>query len=148
MSATPDTSPGSSLAELSREDCLRRLASFSVGRLAVALPGEPPVVVPVNYVLDGEVIVFRTGVGHKLLILREQAAASLEIDEIDPFHRRGWSVLVQGRAYEAAPSEVRHLRVEPWAGEPRERWVRLVPTRITGRTIRLPEPHRDGRAYL
>jgi nitroimidazol reductase NimA-like FMN-containing flavoprotein (pyridoxamine 5'-phosphate oxidase superfamily) len=138
----------STLDELSREDCLRRLASFSVGRLAVAIPGEPPLVMPMNYVLDDEVVVFRTDLGHKLLVLREFTEASFQIDEIDPYHRSGWSVLVQGHAYEAAPSEVRHLRVDPWAGGSRDRWIRLVPARITGRTIRLPEPYRDGRAYL
>jgi nitroimidazol reductase NimA-like FMN-containing flavoprotein (pyridoxamine 5'-phosphate oxidase superfamily) len=136
------------LDELSREDCLRRLASFSVGRVAVARPDEPPLVMPVNYALDGEVIVFRTDPGHKLLVLREHTAASFQIDEIDPFHHGGWSVLVQGHAYEAVPSEIRHLRVRPWAGGRKERWVRLVPNRITGRTIRLSEPYLDGRAYL
>ena len=136
------------LDELSREDCLRRLASFSVGRVAVARPDEPPLVVPVNYILDNEVIVFRTDPGHKLLVLREHTAASFQIDEIDPFQHGGWSVLVQGHAYEAAPYEIRHLRVQPWAGGAKERWIRLVPSRITGRTIRLAEPYLDGRAYL
>jgi nitroimidazol reductase NimA-like FMN-containing flavoprotein (pyridoxamine 5'-phosphate oxidase superfamily) len=136
------------LAELSRQDCLRRLRSFDVGRLAVARPHEPPFVLPVNYVLDGEVIVFRTDPGQKLLVLRDHTEASFQIDEIDPFHRCGWSVLVQGHAYEALPSEVRHLQVRPWAGGAKQRWVRLVPTRITGRAIRLPDPYVDGRAYL
>jgi nitroimidazol reductase NimA-like FMN-containing flavoprotein (pyridoxamine 5'-phosphate oxidase superfamily) len=136
------------LVDLSREDCLRRLAAFSVGRLAVSLPGEPPLVLPVNYVLDDEVVVFRSDLGHKLFVLRDHTEASFQIDEIDPFHRTGWSVLVQGHAYEAVPSEVGHLRLRPWAGGRKERWIRLVPARITGRTIRLPEPYLDGRAYL
>jgi nitroimidazol reductase NimA-like FMN-containing flavoprotein (pyridoxamine 5'-phosphate oxidase superfamily) len=116
--------------------------------LAVALPEEPPLVVPVNYVLDGEVVVFRSDVGHKLMVLREHTAASFQIDEIDPFHRNGWSVLIQGHAYQAARSEIKHLELATWAGGPREHWFRLVPRRITGRTIVLPEPYRDGRAYL
>jgi nitroimidazol reductase NimA-like FMN-containing flavoprotein (pyridoxamine 5'-phosphate oxidase superfamily) len=91
----------------------------------------------VNYVLDGETIVFRTDVGRKLVMLRDQMAASFEIDEIDHDLRTGWSVLVQGHAYEASPREVEHLqgRVIAWAGGPRDRWVRLRPTSITGRAI-------------
>jgi uncharacterized protein len=136
------------LIELSREDCLRRLASQQVGRLAVAHPGDPPLVVPVNYILDGDIVVFRTGIGHKLLLLRSENVASFEVDDIDPFHRTGWSVLVQGSACERTSAEMTDLRLQPWAVGKRDRWFRLIPTRITGRAIILPEPYRDGRAYL
>ena len=50
---------------LDRRECLHLLATQSVGRLAVATP-EGPLVVPVNFVLDGESIVFRSDRGSKL----------------------------------------------------------------------------------
>lgn len=139
----PESSP--TLEELPAEECLRLLAAGTVGRFAVAAEGRPPLVVPVNYVLDGDVIAFRTNPGAKLTALRSQPA-SFEIDEIDPFHHSGWSVLVQGVAYEATASEIAHLAVEPWVG-PRDRWVRLVPTAITGRRIQLPPIRDDDRGY-
>lgn len=129
-------------------ECLRRLASQPVGRFAVADPGEPPLVVPVNFLLDGDTIVFRTELGRKVLLVHRVTGASFEVDDIDPIHRTGWSVLVQGHAHEASLATVRHLPLQPWVGGPRNRWIRLVPERITGRTIRLPDPDRDPRGYL
>ena len=126
------------LEEIGREECLRLLASLSVGRIAVALPGEPPLVVPVNYVLDGEVVVFRSEPGSKVHAARKQPV-SFEVDYVDPFHQTGWSVLVQGAAYEATAREVRNLWVVPWAGGKKDHWIRIVPKGISGRRIRRPE---------
>jgi nitroimidazol reductase NimA-like FMN-containing flavoprotein (pyridoxamine 5'-phosphate oxidase superfamily) len=137
----------SSLDEIPREECLALLASMPVGRLAVASPGAPPLVVPVNYVLDGEIVVFRSDPGEKVIQLRG-SPVSFQIDQIDPSRRTGWSVLVQGVAYEATPHEVEHLHVEPWAGGQKSHWVRIVPASITGRRIRLAEIRRDSRGYL
>ena len=44
---------------LDREACLGLLADDEIGRLAV-LAGGAPLILPVNYQLDGEAIVFRT----------------------------------------------------------------------------------------
>jgi uncharacterized protein len=141
-----ETTAPPSLEEIPTQECLRLVAAFGVGRFAVALPEQAPLVVPVNYVLDGDVIVFRTEPGAKVTGLRQQPA-SFQIDLIDPYHRTGWSVLIQGIAYEATPSEVEHLELAPWVGE-RQRWVRLIPDVVTGRRIRLAEIVSDGRGYL
>lgn len=135
-----------SLEEIPADECLRLVAAFGVGRFAVAVPGQPPLVVPVNYILDGEIIVFRSDPGSKVIGLRQQPA-SFQIDLIDPYHRTGWSVLVQGVAHEAERAEVEHLQLAPWVGA-REHWVRLVPTTVTGRRIRLAEVAADLRGYL
>ena len=116
------------LERLSREECLQLLASLSIGRVAVAEPGGAPLVVPVNYALVGEVIVFRTDPGSKLEALREHPA-SFQVDFIDPVHRTGWSVLVQGIAYETSKAEI---EVTPWDGGPKEHWVRIFPERSPG----------------
>lgn len=143
--SSPQEPASTILEEISRAECFVLLASHTIGRLAVGRPGGPPWVVPVNYVLDGELIVFRSDPGAKLDALREEPV-SFQVDLIDPFHRTGWSVLVHGVAWEAAPAE--HLAVEPWAPGEKPHWVRIVPDAVTGRRLRLPEIQIDGRGYL
>jgi hypothetical protein len=63
---------------------------------------------------------------------------AFEIDEIDAAARRGWSVLVQGPAHHVTGAEqdaVRRAGVEPWAPGDRELFVRIVPSRVTGRRV-------------
>jgi len=126
------------LDELSREDCLALLGLHRVGRLAVAVADSSPLVVPVNYLLDGEVVVFRSGVGSKLQALRG-TPVSFQLDEFDEAHRSGWSVLVRGSAYEATHWESEHLILPTWAPGDKGHWIRIVPTAISGRRIRLPD---------
>jgi nitroimidazol reductase NimA-like FMN-containing flavoprotein (pyridoxamine 5'-phosphate oxidase superfamily) len=133
MRTTSERTPAE-LRALTTEECLERLAACRVGRFAVALPGQAPLVVPVNYVLDGDVVVFRSGAGEKVERLR-QHPASFQVDQIDPGRQTGWSVLITGVAHEAAPAEVAHLDVEPWAPGERRRWIRVVPHTMTGRLI-------------
>ena len=132
---------------LASEECVDLLSQRNVGRFAVAVPGSSPLVVPVNYVIDKGAVVFRTGAGEKLDALHGRPV-SFQIDEIDPSHHTGWSVLVKGLAYEATHWEIDHLTVEPWAPGRKGRWVRLVPSTITGRRIRLAPFESDPRAYL
>jgi nitroimidazol reductase NimA-like FMN-containing flavoprotein (pyridoxamine 5'-phosphate oxidase superfamily) len=136
-----------SLAELTEEECLVLLAAHHVGRLAVVVDGGSPLVVPVNFALDGRVVVFRSGPGAKLAALGDRPV-SFQIDEVDPYHRIGWSVLVRGRAHEATRWEVEHVSVQPWVGPGRNRWFRIEPVEITGRRIELSTPATDGRGYL
>ena len=70
--------------------------------------------------------------------------ASFQVDCIDPFHRTGWSVLVQGFAYETSPADV---EVEPWDGGPKAHWVRIYAGGITGRRLTLPQVGPDPRGY-
>lgn len=141
---TPDQP---TLEDLTPEDCLALLAQHRVGRLAVAVPGSSPLVVPVNYVMDNRAVVFRTDHGEKLASLHGQPV-SFQIDEIDPLHRTGWSVLVRGVAHEATHWEVDHLTVDPWAPGRRDRWVRVVPSTISGKRISVAPYESEPRAYL
>lgn len=131
--------------DIPRAECVTLLRAMAIGRIAVNAPDGPPLVVPVNYVLDDEVVVFRSDVGIKLAHLQGHPA-SFQVDFIDPFHRTGWSVLVQGVAREVTRHEVEHLSLTSWAGAP-DHWVRLVPAAITGRRIVLPEIEVDRRGY-
>jgi uncharacterized protein len=127
---------------LGRDECLRLLATDEIGRLAVVV-ANTPLVVPVNYALDGDAVVFRTDPGTKL-DQGPRARASFEVDCFDRVERRGWSVIATGRLeevthFDAATFErVRGLDVDPWAAGEKAHWMRLQPDRVTGR--RLPGP--------
>jgi nitroimidazol reductase NimA-like FMN-containing flavoprotein (pyridoxamine 5'-phosphate oxidase superfamily) len=85
--------------------------------------------------------------GHKfrtapdgLLARYADAQVSFEADHLDDALHEGWSVLVHGHAHEVKDERaVKHLEdgthLEPWAPGARDVYVRIVPTRITGRRI-------------
>jgi nitroimidazol reductase NimA-like FMN-containing flavoprotein (pyridoxamine 5'-phosphate oxidase superfamily) len=141
-SATHVSSPPN-LHRLDKDECLAHLAQAVVGRLAV-IDGATPTILPVNYALDGEAVVFRTDPGLKLSA-GPRGPASFEIDEIDPDSRTGWSVVVTGHLEEVTQYDdrtwkrVRTMPIDPWAGGEKAHWMRLVPTRITGRQV-VPHP--------
>ena len=135
------------LDELEHEECLRLVGSMAIGRLAIEVEDASPRVVPVNYVLDGEIVVFRTGPGTKLRALRD-TPVSFQVDFFDPFHRSGWSVLISGVAEEVPDRQVAHLLVESWVPGDKHHWIRVLPTAVTGRRIRLPEVPWDRRGYM
>ena len=123
---------------MDRQLCLRLLAADEVGRLAVVTAGAP-VILPVNYALDDESIVFRTAPGTKLEGVRGMAC--FEIDAFDRSTRHGWSVVVTGRLEEVDQyaardlARLRSLDLSPWAAGEREHWLRLVPSHISGRRV-------------
>ena len=125
---------------LPREECLRLLAEHEVGRLGFVVDDQA-VVLPVNYLLDGEVVVVRTDLGAKLSNVPMRHVA-LEIDDVSPGMREGWSVLVQGAGQDISTSidprseHLRTLPLVPWAPGPKDHWLRILPTQITGRRLR------------
>jgi uncharacterized protein len=132
-----DTRTGIEL--LDREECVRLLAADEIGRLAINV-GHAPTILPVNYRMDGDAVVFRSDPGAKL-DFGARAPVSFEIDGFDRAARTGWSVVVSGRLdevtrYDAETYDRVHaLPVQPWAGGEKAHWVRIVPSRITGRRI-------------
>jgi nitroimidazol reductase NimA-like FMN-containing flavoprotein (pyridoxamine 5'-phosphate oxidase superfamily) len=128
---------GRDLQPMDRVECLRLLEAEDVGRLAI-VQGSTPVIFPVNYVLDGESIVFRTAPGAKLAF-GPHALVAFEIDYLSREDRSGWSVVVTGQLDELTDDDelerIRRLPLEPWAGGVRDHWMRLVPGIITGRRL-------------
>jgi nitroimidazol reductase NimA-like FMN-containing flavoprotein (pyridoxamine 5'-phosphate oxidase superfamily) len=127
---------------IDEDECRQLLAGEVVGRLAV-VHGHTPAIFPVNFVMDGTDIVFRTDPGTKL-DAAERADACFEIDGIDREHRLGWSVVATGRLEEVTQYDsrtwrrVQALPVEPWAGGAKSHWMRLVPELLTGRRVGPP----------
>ena len=76
--------------------CLRLLASVPVGRVGFVADGEVQVL-PVNHVLDGQDVVFRTAHGSKLSAAEGEKPVTFEVDDYDERTHSGWSVVVTGR---------------------------------------------------
>jgi nitroimidazol reductase NimA-like FMN-containing flavoprotein (pyridoxamine 5'-phosphate oxidase superfamily) len=117
--------------------CLRLLASVPVGRVGFYSDGEL-VVLPVNHVVDGQDVVFRTAAGSKLSAAEGRNLVAFEADDYDPRTRSGWSVLVNGRAevvYEDTETQrLSRLGLHPWVtAVDRPFWIRIRPTSVTGR---------------
>jgi len=134
------------LEEIGRDECLRLLGTQSIGRLAVADHGYyPPHIVPLNFLLDGDNVLFRSDAGlkFKLSILAEHSV-SFEADELTPGGPMAWSVVVQGRAELLGEDEAAGLEhlvwLHPLAPGPRPQLVRIIPYVISGRRLR-PVPH-------
>lgn len=137
------------------EECYRLLATQEIGRIGVNAE-HYPLILPVNYALDGTTIVFRTGSG-VILQAAEHANVTFEVDLVDRSTRSGWSVLVRGQAEAVGAAHrdelvasTRATGVEPWAPGDRGNWLRLIAHDVSGRRIvpgELP-PAVDPRAYL
>jgi uncharacterized protein len=129
------------LVELSRDECLRLLAATSLGRVAVNVPGWPPMIRPVNYVFDqsSQSVVFRSAHGSKFTGLVLSGLATFEIDGVDPDDRTGWSVIVTGPTEEisiaADVHRLEQLGLRPWAPGDKAYWVRIRTPVVSGRRI-------------
>ena len=132
------------VAALSEEECWALLSRSELGRLALTVQGEPDIF-PVNYVVDGGRLFFRTAPGSKLSELAVNPHVAFEVDEHDETYAA--SVVVKGIAERL---ELQHeiddadaLALTPWIPTLKYRWVRIVPTSISGRSFeRGPEPDR------
>jgi len=128
----------SGLEAMDEDECLRRLAADTIGRLAV-IAGGAPMIFPVNYVLDGNDIVFRTAPGTKLLLAGVDAPVVFEIDEASKLFESGTSVMVHGNLQEVVdPAERERLSWLPlrtWAPGDRDHYLRIAAHSVTGRRI-------------
>jgi len=119
--------------ELAESECLELLATKRVGRVAHNDP-EGPVVVPVNFVLQDGMVLFRIAPFSTLADRLRDGAASFQVDHVDEDARTGWSVLVRGHATRANNWELPETdqRPTPWAAGGRNLHVRLSPHHISG----------------
>lgn len=128
------------LIDIGAEQCEQLLADATLGRLAVIVDGRPEIF-PVNHVFDPErhTVAFPTNAGTKLHGALHWPWVAYEVDGVDPDGERGWSVLVVGRAEEITdPADIARLRarrVVRWRSGGAMRWLRIVPSKITGRRI-------------
>jgi hypothetical protein len=126
------------LVDLSREECLELLGATSVGRIAYTTD-DGPRVLPVNYVLEGDSVVFRTVSDGEVYRHALGTTCAFEIDEIDEFYQSGWSVLAVAGLQLLTEEEFALLQFgkipKPWAVGPRSMFVRLPCVQLTGRRV-------------
>jgi hypothetical protein len=84
-------------------------------------------------------VVFRTGWTSSLASLGAGAHVGFEADHEDHVAESGWSVLVRGRLRDVTDSAESkswsELAVHPWAPPPRDRWMMIEPSMVTGRIV-------------
>jgi nitroimidazol reductase NimA-like FMN-containing flavoprotein (pyridoxamine 5'-phosphate oxidase superfamily) len=123
-------------------ECLTRLASVPVGRVGFVAAGEVEIL-PVNHVVDGQNVAFRTGIGSKLSGACLGFPITFEADGYDATGGNGWSVVIHGTADVVEDAaEARRLAAalgtHGWKGGDRPYWIRIRPFSITGRQLPAP----------
>ncbi|WP_214370276.1 pyridoxamine 5'-phosphate oxidase family protein [Pseudonocardia sp. H11422] len=128
-----------SFETLTTEDCWGLLARCAVGRLGVMV-GRYPLIFPVNYALDGNLVTFRTGPGTKFEA-SQYAHVSFQVDQVEPSGKSAWSVLILGAASVpdlSHPAEVHRLEqlgIKSIAPGDKPLWILVLPEHITGRRV-------------
>jgi len=128
---------------LDPEECWDLLGQTGVGRLAVIADGHPDVF-PVNFKVDGDTLVFRTGSGTKQQAIQSDATVALEADAVSSQFGLAWSVVVKGKAAETTPTgpdldDIRRA-LFPWQGVGQEYFIRITPESVTGRRVTMNAP--------
>lgn len=129
----------SGLTILGPDECFELLNSTAVGRVGFIDQGGP-VILPVNFAMDGRSPVFKTAEGSKLSVAMVQKPIALEIDDWDPSTHTGWSVLAKGVADLILDDDdiagLDLLPIQPWTRpDLRHNWVRIMVEEMTGRRI-------------
>lgn len=135
---TTDSASERALRTLNPAECFALLEPGGIGRVGFS-SANGVVMLPVNFALAGKDIVFRTA-PDTLLAVHAGDWISFEADHFDMATSEGWSVLVHGHAHRITNEhEVvgieRGIRLQPWAPGARDVYVRIAPTRISGRCI-------------
>lgn len=131
----------SPIHELSQSECWELLRGNEFGRLAFHLAGEVHIV-PLNYAVDEDHLIFRTSQGNKLLGVVMNADVAFEIDETSS--KDAWSVIVRGSARvlettdDLARAEASRLR--SWVPTDKDQFVAITPAEVSGRRFDLSKP--------
>jgi hypothetical protein len=126
------------LRVMGRAECLDRLRLRSFGRVGVSI-GALPTVLPVNYRVVDESIVFRTGAGTKLQAASSGTVVAFEIDDHDPITHSGWSVVAVGPAQvvedPAILERYERIGIPQWAAGADDRFVAIEAELVFGREL-------------
>ncbi|WP_081684290.1 pyridoxamine 5'-phosphate oxidase family protein [Granulicoccus phenolivorans] len=129
---------------LSEDECWELLKAQEFGRLAYILSDRIQMV-PVNYAVNGQTLVFRTARGSKLAGVMSNAAVVFEVDAIDDGAEVGRSVVLHGVA-DVLPAEaepmIEQLGLRPWLDTVKPTLVLITPDELTGRRYDLSRPWR------
>lgn len=130
------SSLGHALRDLSREESLALLESVPIGRVGVSIDALP-VILPVNFIVVGTLVVFRTVPGTKLDAAMSRSVAAFEADDHAADGTWGWSVLVRGYAHDlkdgSALAEAGGLRAWAFPRGEANHIVGIETTMVSGR---------------
>ena len=122
---------------LSREECLDRLREGTIGRLAVTHRALPAIV-PVNYVLSGSRVLFRTEQGGMIARACTGNVVAFEVDDLAADGCSGWSVLVVGVAElleGSAAFRAAETGLVAAVGGDRDQFVAITIGQLSGRVV-------------
>ncbi|MBM9462922.1 pyridoxamine 5'-phosphate oxidase family protein [Aeromicrobium sp. YIM 150415] len=125
------------ITELSIDEAWEFLAAQSLGRLAVSTLGRPDIF-PVNYIVTGETVLFRTAEGTKLMALILDGHVAFEADEVG--EEGAVSVVVRGRARQVESEDEKERldvdRLHPQLPTFKYNVIAIEADEITGRRVR------------
>lgn len=125
---------------LERQTCFNLMATRDIGRVAFTIEGDAaPTVLPVNYTLLNDTVIFRSTLAGTIMRYARGYAA-FQVDHFDDERREGWSVLASGRCRWVRDSgELERIPQgrlpQPWVEGPRDQVLKITPARLTGREI-------------
>lgn len=125
---------------LDRAAALDKLRTVQLGRLVVHRSDQFDIF-PVNFVLDGEDIYFRSAEGSKLFTVALNNEVLFEADEVADGH--AWSVVVRGEAnLLTATNDIQYadsLGLKPWIPTLKYNFVKITAREVSGREFDLGE---------
>jgi len=134
-------SDDTALTQLSRDECLRLMASVPLGRIIYTRQALPAVEL-VNFALDNGDIIIRTDHSGKLAAATRGAVVAFEADSVDADRHAGWSVTAIGHSHEVTgPDEIDRLErmgLTSWAPGTRDHFIRISPGILNGRRLSAP----------
>lgn len=122
---------------LPRNECILGLGSQQIGRIALSADALP-VLLPVYFVYDGSMIVFRTRSGSVLDRNCRNTVVAFEVDSHDTGRKTGWSVMAVGVAKVLSDSLVAHqhaARLDRIGAPEGDVLIGIEPGSITGRAL-------------
>jgi nitroimidazol reductase NimA-like FMN-containing flavoprotein (pyridoxamine 5'-phosphate oxidase superfamily) len=106
-SSSPHPNEGvASLETLGRAECLNLLATAQVGRVALLIEGRPEIL-PVNYALDGDAVLFRTAEG-SVLTKAALTEVAFEVDHVDGSTRPAGACSSKARQTTSVTPSIKH----------------------------------------
>jgi nitroimidazol reductase NimA-like FMN-containing flavoprotein (pyridoxamine 5'-phosphate oxidase superfamily) len=125
------------VVRLTKDECWAALHADEFGRLAYRL-GDEINMVPLNYAVDGDTLLFRTAEGSKLLGIVMHPDVVFEIDTYGM--DSGTSVVVRGKARLLEEDEAHRadtVRLRSWLPTHKYNVVAIEPVHVTGRRVTL-----------